>query len=156
MCYDSPYDSLASLKADAPLIVIGIVADQQIVYGRTGRVPSTISRIEVQRTLKGEEPRQHVVHVSQFGDPAVNTPTDYMRDFPVLRLGTAYLLFLNPTPQRNIPDVDGDIYAPVGPQGVYPIDEQGAVHSLSDGAAAMGVPVHNVPLTDFVRQVQAA
>lgn len=34
MCYDHSYKSLSALKADSPLIVIGVVTTQRVGFGR--------------------------------------------------------------------------------------------------------------------------
>lgn len=156
MCFDASYSSLREIARDAEVVLVGKVMSQRTEVDRRGRVPWTLSRVEVLRPLKGGALGVSSLDVEQVGGPGPNQQTSLSDAFPILAVGTTYLLFLSAV--RSEKRWGGAVvYVPVGaPQGVYPVNANGAVSSLTEGAALMGIALRDVPLDDVVTEVLAA
>ncbi len=139
------YTSLKELKKDSTLIVLGNVQTQQTFIGAHG-VPYTISTFNVERTVMSKSTPSQTVHVRQAGGVTPDGTKWYSEEFPLLQIGSRYILFLTPSP-------DPAVLYPVGaPQGVFTVSASNAVNSFSE----VGVLVNNVAFDTFVKDIQSA
>jgi hypothetical protein len=147
--FDRSYTSLGELKGASTLIVLGTVTEQKVSLDSHG-VPSTLSTLIIEHTLKGASSVGQAVEIKQPGGVIQDGTQWAMENFPLLKIGTRYFMFLTSSPLPGV-------FYPVGaPQGVYVVNANRAVNSLTTEVAQMGVAVQNVPLDQFTRQVKAA
>ena len=93
--YDRSFSSLAELKQASDLVVLGTITNQRVVLN-SHRVPSTISTVQVERTLKGAIASGQSVEMKQLGEVMPSGQHWALEGFPVLSLHTQYLFFLVP------------------------------------------------------------
>lgn len=147
--FDRSYTSLGELKGASTSVLIGTVTAQKVSLDSHG-VPSTLSTLAIEQTLKGASAVGQTVEIKQFGGVTQDGTQWVMENFPLLKTGTRYFVFLTPSPLPGV-------FYPVGaPQGVYVVNASREVNSLTPEVAQMGVAVQNVPLDQFTQQVQAA
>lgn len=125
------------------MIVLGTVNSQTTSIGNHG-IPYTTSVLSVERTLVGKLTK--AVSVRQTGGVMSDGTQMEVEGFPLLHIGSRYILFLTPSP------VPPQMY-PVGAfQGVFVVDTNKNVSSLSE----QGLPIKDVPLDTFVQEVLSA
>ena len=143
------YTSLGEMKGASTLIVLGTVTGQTMVIGSHG-VPSTLSTLVIERTLKHTSATVQTVVIKQLGGVTPDGSRWIVENFPSLTIGTRYVLFLTPS-------LNPGVFYPVGaPEGIYPVSTGGAVNSFTTEAAHMGIAIQNVALDLFLQHVQAA
>ena len=137
------YTSLKELKRDSILIVQGTVSRQTTSIGNHG-IPWTTSTLSVERTLVGKLPQ--AVLVRQTGGVTSDGTRWEVEDFPLLQIGSHYILFLTASP------IPTELYPVGAPQGVFVVDKNNNVSSLNEE----GLPVESIPLNTFVQEVLSA
>lgn len=143
------YNSFGELKGGSTLIVSGSVRTQRNILGNQG-VPSTLSQVEVQQVLWSKDRVPQTLEVRQMGGVGADGTQWVEDEFPLLASGHQYILFLTPALSA------GEFY-PVGAyQGVFVMNPDGTVDSVTRGPQRVGVQVHGMPLAQFVSSVQAA
>lgn len=136
------YMSLNELKSASTLIVMGTVVGQKSSVGNHGIV-YTVSTLRVERILLGKPTTSSTVQVRQQGGIAPDGTRWIVEDFPLLNIGSRYILYLTPSPYAV------EFYPVGAPQGVFVVNTNSSVSSLT----AVGLSVKDVPLSTFIQEV---
>ena len=143
------FTSLGELKGASTLIVVGTMITQKTEIGNHG-TPWTLSTLSIERTLMGKSAVGQTVVVKQMGGRTSDGTQWIMDGFPLLKIGTRYVLFLTPSLTLNV------FYTVGAPQGVFLTNTNGEVDSLAGPNIPTGVAVQHVALATFIQNVQSA
>jgi len=97
----------------------------------------------------GKSTTGQTVVVKQIGGRTSDGTQWVMDGFPLLKIGTRYVLFLTPSLTPNV------FYTVGAPQGVFVTNANGEVDSLTEPNIQTGVSVQHVALATFIQNVQA-
>ncbi|HCI79270.1 MAG TPA: hypothetical protein DHW02_06245, partial [Ktedonobacter sp.] len=120
----------------------GTVNTQAVSTADHGTV-YTISTIRVEHAFMSKSVAPQTVLVRQQGGVAPDGTQWIVDDFPLLKIGSRYILYLTPSPY-------GAEFYPVGaPQGVFVVNANTSVSSFTP----VGVQVKDVPLNTFAQEI---